>query len=540
MYLGLRLASLLLLVPAAAYAFEIETPVSERCHEKLTLDAAANAVFPNFSQAPVPTDEQRRAMNDLVFDLPRRDPWTLALLIGVRSNDLEDRAPTDTAGLIHVHDDPDKQDEHCIRRGDDDGVAGNASALAACRAFILGELEAGGLLADQIDFAATEPVKSFFKFRGVYTIQLPKFAYRLGRAIHAVEDSYAHAMRDPESGNVRHVLNWVDAYGGADYDEERDGYPHLSTLDDCLRSDTIQLKRIQHARIGATSIFYAIATEGAGRRARVEAAVDAALALTPNCSPENDYCNAPELEEPTDFRGWGCNTSGAPASLLFVLALLAVITRRRAALVALVALAPMVAYAQATTPEPAPAGTPSTEGPEATQPPSDQAPDKDLPAEVQDKSDFTRWHFDARAGGAWDDPAIAGALGIAVDYKKWSVGFYGEWNPWLSFDQVGSTRPGVANAYLAFSYRWYHSDKIALATRIELGGSMMLFELLGIDKYTFGIYLGGALTTVRFPINKRMSLTFDPIHFALPAPRPFGLPFYYKQYRVTFGLEVAL
>jgi hypothetical protein len=50
---------------------------------------------------------------------------------------------------------------------------------------------------------------------------------------------------------------------------------------------------------------------------------------------------------------------------------------------------------------------------------------------------------------------------------------------------------------------------------------------------------------------------FDPIHFALPAPRPFGIrplmghgtglhgrrghpPFYYKQYRVTFGVEIAL
>ena len=64
-------------------------------------------------------------------------------------------------------------------------------------------------------------------------------------------------------------------------------------------------------------------------------------------------------------------------------------------------------------------------------------------------------------------------------------------------------------------------------------------ELLGIDKYTTGAYLGLALTTVKFAVNNRMSLTFDPSHFALPAPRPFGLPFYYKQYRVTVGLEIA-
>ncbi|MBA3503044.1 MAG: hypothetical protein H0T65_21965, partial [Deltaproteobacteria bacterium] len=344
----------------AAHAFEIETPVSESCHEELTLDAASAAIFPPFAQAPAPTDEQRRAMNDLVFNLPRRDPWTLALLIGVRSNDLADRAPTDITGLIHVHDDPEQQDAHCIRREVDDGLAGDVSALAACRAFIIGELERGGLLEEQLDLAATEPVSSFFKFRGVYTIQLPKFAYRLGRAIHAIEDGYAHAMRDPDSGDVRHVLNWIEAYGGRNYDEARDGYPHLSVLDDCRRTDTVQVRRIQHARAGATAVFAAVATQGGGRRMRVEKAVDDALKLIPNCTPENDYCNAPELAEPKDFRGFGCDATGSPASLAFVLAILALVTRRRAIVVALALVAaPLLAYAQDPAPAPAPAPTPA-------------------------------------------------------------------------------------------------------------------------------------------------------------------------------------
>jgi len=549
----LRHLALLTLVsiPSAAHAFEISSPITKPCHEEITEDAARSAVFPDFAAAPAPTEDQRRAMADLVFNLPEDNVWMLALLIGVRSNDVEDRQPTDLSSLIHIHDDPEKQDEHCIRRQQDDGSAGDVGALAACRDFIIGELETGGLLAEQLDLAATEQVSSFFKFRGKYTIALPTFAYRLGRALHAVEDSYAHSMRDPESGNVRHVLNYIDAFGSSDYDEAIDGYQHLSSLDDCRRTDDVQVARVAHARDNVAAILAAIADPAPDRRARVEAAVDAALVLTLNCTPDNNYCEAPELAEPKGARTFGCQVAGASslavvAALAFLLA-----TRRRSkarvagslSLLALI-LAPTLVRAQPEPAEPAqpaqPAETPMVPDPEHQKPPEDTTPAKDAPAVVQDRSSFARWHFDARLGGAWDDAAAGAALGISVDYKKWSFGVFGEWNPFFSFDEVGSVRAGVANGFLATSYRWYHSDKISLSTRLELGTSVMLFDLLGIDKYTTGIYFGGSLTSVRFPISKGAAFTFDPIHFAAPTPRPFGIPFYYKQYRVTVGLEIAL
>lgn len=546
----------LLLLPTRALAFEIRSPVSEPCHEEITLDAARSAAFPDFAAAPAPTEDQTRAMADLVFDLPENNVWMLALLIGVRSNDVEDRQPSDVSSLIHVHDDPTKQADHCIRGPADDGVGGDVSALAACRAFILGELETGGLLADQLDLDATEGVSSYFKFRGKYTIDLPTFAYRLGRALHATEDSFAHAMRDPVTGNVLSVLNYIEAFGSQSYDEATDGYPHLSSIDNCRRTDDVQVARIAHARDAATSIIAAIVDPAPGRRARVEAAVDAALVLTPNCTPANNYCDAAELSEPTDLRSFGCQVAGA-SSLAVAAAIALLLFRRRRAtqsaiLLALVFAMPAVARAQAPdeptpTPTPTPESAPAQEppaplvpDPEQTKPPENTTPDKDLPAAAQDRSSFARWHFDGRIGGAWDDGAGAASLGFAVDYKQWSFGLYGEWNPFFSFDEVGSVRAGVANGFLAVSYRWYHSNKIALSTRIEGGASMMLFDLLGIDKYTTGIYFGGALTSVRFPLGKRAALTFDPIHFALPTPRPGGIPFYYKQYRVAVGFEIAL
>ena len=543
-----------------ARAFEVETPVTNGCHEVLTREAAAAAGFPDFAMAPPATDEQRRAMNDLVFDLPREDPWSLALMIGVRSNDLGDRAPTDLEGLFHVHDDPATQDSHCIRRQEDDGPQGDVGALAACRAFILGELEAGGLLEDTVDFAAAEKVSSFFRFRGQYEIGLPRFAYRLGRAVHAIQDAYTHSMRDAATGNVRHVLNYIDAVGSSDYDEAEDGYIHITAIDDCKRDDAHQRLRIDRARQTTADLFAALSDTASGRRQRVTTVIDAALVLIPGCDASNRYCDAPELDEPTDMPRFGCATSspnGLGGIVLVILAIVLVRRRRVAPIVALVLLVSATAFAQDPTPpadppptEPAPAPQPTPAPPptETTPPvapttetPSQTGPEAEAIEDVDSRDIWhtDHWHFDARVGGSIDNPAVGGMIGIGRTQERWNFGFLAEWNPWFSFDRA-SVRAGVFNAYLTLSYRWFQGTRLTLATRIEAGSSTMLFELLGVDKYATGIYLGGALTTIRFPLTHDVALTFDPIHFAIPTPRPFGIPFYYKQYRVTFGIEVRL
>ncbi|MDQ3300365.1 MAG: MYXO-CTERM sorting domain-containing protein, partial [Myxococcota bacterium] len=351
-----------------AHAFEISTPVSHSCHEDLTLDAQRSARFPEPAEAPTPTEDQRRAMNDLVFALPNDDAWSLALFIGVRSNDLGSNAPTNLDGLFHVHDDPAQQPAHCIRRQEDDGPVGDATALAACREFILGELEAGGLLDDIVDFDVTEQVESYFRFRGVYTIALPRFAYRLGRATHAMQDVYTHTMRDPDTGAVRHVLNWIDAFGGSSYDQEKDGYPHLSGLDDCLREDTHQALRINRARQASIDMFAAITRPGAGRRDRVTAVVDAALVLTPGCDASNNYCDAPELGEPTEIRSFGCSVPGdSGAATMLVIGLVVLGGRRRRQLLlgastlafVMLGIGAPTARAQSPTPAPQPAPAPA-------------------------------------------------------------------------------------------------------------------------------------------------------------------------------------
>src|SRR6185503_16415346 len=105
-----------------AFAFQIETPITAGCHEKITIEAVRRQPgFPDLTLAPVPTEDQRRAREDLTFTLPaEHDVWTMTLLIGLRSNDIRDLQLVDVAELVHIHDDPADQPAHCIRRKGDD------------------------------------------------------------------------------------------------------------------------------------------------------------------------------------------------------------------------------------------------------------------------------------------------------------------------------------------------------------------------------------------------------------------------------------
>jgi hypothetical protein len=222
---------------------------------------------------------------------------------------------------VNVHNDPTAQPAHCMRRREDNGVEGDPTALASCRAFVLEELERAGVLAEALDLATIERVRVYLAFRGTTELELPRFAYRTGRALHAIQDAYTHTFRDPDTAAVTHVLNWVDIVRGG-YDADVDGHGHISALDDCARTDARMLRRLERATAASAAILAAIADPSPGRRARVEAAVDASLVYQPGCDPSNRFCDAEELLEESA----GCSV--VQPALVVVVALL-VLRRRR-------------------------------------------------------------------------------------------------------------------------------------------------------------------------------------------------------------------
>jgi hypothetical protein len=486
-----------------ASAFQIESPVTSGCHEAITVSAARAAGFPDPAAAPRPTEDQRRAMDDLTFTLRDRDVWTMTLLTGVRSNDLRDNEPIDLSRLVHIHNDPEDQPAHCMRKQDHDGSAGDAAAIQSCKDYILNQLADGGMLEETLDLEAVRSVSMYLAFRGRVDVELPRLVYHLGKAIHALEDSYTHAFRDPPTDAVVHVANWIDSIDASDYIVARDGYHHIGALDDCTRSDPRERDRVGRATLSVTRLIAAVADPAPGRRARIEAMLDAAFILKPGCDSTNRYCDAEELDEETSN---GCSASGGRTSIGLLLLVLALLCKKggptpflaRGVQTALVLLL-LTSVASA-----------------------------DI-----------RWHFDARVGGALEHAAEATTVGIGADRGRFTASALVEWNPWFSLD-TSRARLGAVNAYLTLSRRWYEGPSFSLYSRAEAGTSTILFELVGVDKGSTGLYLGGSLLGVRIPITPCVALTFDPSHFVMPIPQLAGFPFYYRQYRISVGLEVAL
>lgn len=554
----------LVVVAPSAWAFTFDSQLSEGCHERITLRALERAGWPG-GESPGPlTDLDRRALADLPFALPddRRDGWSLALVLGVRDPDLGGASPRDLPALNTIHNDQDAQDEHCLRAPAHDGPAGDAAALEACRAFILAETDAALGEAEALELDETRPVTVTLAFSGELALPVRRFAFHAGRALHALEDSYAHTFRGPDVGPVRHVLNFVDHARAHDYDEARDGHAHLAALDLCEVDDDEALARTGprvEAAVRAASDYLAALADPvggrAGRRARVEALLSRVLAHEPRCTADNRWCEAPEarLEQ-----GCGCATSqpgprGA-GELVLLMGLVVVLRSRRElvgralrrvrvhralsalAFVALIGLSSSargqdhdvpIASATTTTTGGAFASATHTSSAGLSQarlekPPSEGAGDVSLYL---------------AAGAALDEAALAGNVGLRWQWSQdFTLGLDVELNPWLSLD-AGRVAPGTFNTYLTLVYRWWSIGDVDLRLTGHAGLSVLLFDLVGADAGAVGPYLGLSLLGVSLRVTDHLVLVLDPADLALPIPNLAGVPFYRRQYRVTIGLQ---
>ncbi|MDP3213883.1 MAG: hypothetical protein Q8S73_07250, partial [Deltaproteobacteria bacterium] len=291
------------LVPAGAQAFTFESAFSHGCHEEITRVALGGVGWPRAERPPTtPADDGPRLARDLPFDPPddARDPWSLALLLGARDNDLHGYAANEFQELAAVHAAPDDQREHCLRAPTDDGPEGDRAALAACRGFILEEvaLAVGG--GDEVDLRATATARVTLPFSGRRDARVQRYGWHMGRALHALQDSFSHTLRSPDLRRVRHVLNFADPAQGNGYDEARDGHDHIAALDGCDAASAIEARRAAVATEASAELLRAV-VEGPGgapiRVARAAAVVDAWFVVEPGCVFANRYCAAPELAE---------------------------------------------------------------------------------------------------------------------------------------------------------------------------------------------------------------------------------------------------
>ena len=326
--------------PRHASAYTIETQISQGCHEAITSAALRAARTQSPSAKPLGSlGEDPYLIDDLPFAMAgdMRDIGAASLVIGVRDNDLKGRNPQSLDQLVEVHGDPNAQDEHCLRSPSQDEPNGTTLGLADCRAFIRGRMVAaidGGLDAAGVpDTHLRANVAVYLTFAGKQNAPLPVFYFEVGRALHALQDSFSHTWRTADGTHVTVVLNWVE-YSENTLVESRDGPEHRTELDRCDDPDPLRTERHRLAGEASTALLLVGLDTTLDREAKLDA-VDAVLAhyvdYQPGCTFDNRWCDAPERAY-ENSNACGCNVAsgGATGAIGIVSIALAFLLRNRA------------------------------------------------------------------------------------------------------------------------------------------------------------------------------------------------------------------
>ena len=338
-----------------AWAYSIHSGLTDGCHERISRSALQQAL-PSFAPGglvALPTSRawtrladgiQRDTARDdthAVFSKFSEDSFRLlfvSLVIGVRSPDTEGHAVTNLTRLREIHADPSPEGQyaHALRGPKDDGALGDEIAVQGTREAILNLIEA---LGESLDQKTPEEqfikVQLYFDFYGLVDIEVWEPAYLLGRALHALQDSFAHTVRSDDLKRIRHVFNFVDAIAG-DLAESVDGLAHSAMMDRC---DGATAAIAEAATLASTHLIEAVnQTRKFGNIGALQAFLDEWLTYEPGCTVENEYCDSIWIEvarqEPTgpyleSLTGCATSTDQAPPTLVLILFLLCWINHRR-------------------------------------------------------------------------------------------------------------------------------------------------------------------------------------------------------------------
>jgi len=545
----------LLFAGSSAKAYSTESIASDACHEDITFDAIrrARAELPGELRLGPQTRDDRALVDDLPFDMPGdlADLAAATLVLGNRHVDLQGVAPDDLDELASIHGHPNNQAPHCLRQASHDGPDGDQRALAACREFILSKVTDAleGLSGDGgVDPAARVTESIYLQFRGTVDVAVPATYFRLGEALHALQDSFSHTYRTADHQRVIAVVNYVE-YVEETHDPSEDGPPHSSALDRCRDLDVFRAERLEVVKRASTELLLAAldASSTPEERLRaVESVMDQYLSYEPGCTAENRWCDAQEATYPTS-RGCVCQAPGAPsgsAAWLLGGALLVLLRwRRRANALAALALTAAVCWPRGAKAQPNPTVDAATTSHAATVGYVDgNASTPGIVDATPDASERKRFPFGASLMGsvALQNAAFAAALGARYRLNDhFLFGVDGEYNPFFSV-RSGEIRSGVVNVYATGVVRFpLRFQRVNLRTTLNFGMSRLMFDLVGAPKGSMGLFVGGNLLGVDIELTRSLYLVINPAHIAVPIPQLDGVPYAYPQYRFSMGVQLG-
>ncbi|MEO8800664.1 MAG: hypothetical protein ABI551_22430, partial [Polyangiaceae bacterium] len=317
--LAVVVLSVLLFAAPEASAYTVETQVTPGCHERITADALRKVrdALPSAKPLGFTRSDDDALAKDLPFKVPDDlyDLGGISLLVGVRDNDLKGVPATSLDELVDITSEDAGQREHCLRSNEDTEPNGSKTAVDSCRAYILERLTSAldGLDAQGIpDPNVRDSIEVALAVRSQIHVDLQRFYLRIGMALHAIEDSYAHTWRDPDDPKKINVaLNWI-AYSENRIDEGVTGPAHQSEMDRCDDPDPLRTARRELATEAAAEALMTALDPSLTRDQKIQGfqhVLDTYVTYDDgsNCNVGNGWCNAPERHY---ANGCGCSLPG--------------------------------------------------------------------------------------------------------------------------------------------------------------------------------------------------------------------------------------
>ena len=554
-----------------AVAFTIASGFSQSCHERLAFAAMAvviedlpldGLVVPSgglwrdvaAELAPLILDGAGLAAATTFTDAQKF--LLFSLVVGIRSPDTGGHSVANLDDLRREQTDPspDSQHLHCLRAPPEDGFAGDTSVLRGSEALIRQELSDAAAALGNGHLPTTAPL--YLDFYGQLDVEVDMASYLIGRAMHTLQDCYAHTLRSADARTIETVLNYIEAVEGT-LDEARDGMAHSDALDDCGRPELAPLV----ARAAAVSSALATATVALATRGDttpLDAGFDACAAgetatatcewmhYNPACQPDaqppdvaaccstaNAYCGSPfvavareKLTQPYVKEILSCATSarGTPPEALSwpPLAALAVLLcwlrrrrprRRGRATATTLALAIGLA-------------TPPIAAEEAARYRSDA-----LFVGVEGHGSLLsdapeRSFINATVGYGIRAGYRLGRLGLVAEVER---------NYWLPTELSHALVPGALNIGVG-------ADWLAFDGRVRLsataGPSILWFDATFDGKGTTGLFVDLRPAGLRWRPSRFVAVAFDPLSLAIVAPVLGSPGILQLEYRTLLGAEI--
>lgn len=291
------------LITTSAHAFSIGTGFgTDGCHERITAAAYEDFLLqlPLGDVVTIPDERVWQRVGGFLVGEADVDRGTLddtqffvltSLLVGVRAPDTEGHAVLnlDAVRALHTDPDPEGQYAHGLRATTDDYVDGDLAAVAGTRAVIRSEIETAFELIQHPPEEQIQRASIYFDFYGIVDLDVWGPAYHVGRAAHALQDSFSHSIRDEadEFRTILTVLNFSEAVAGT-LNEARDGLPHATSLDECTERTEGTFEAASRA---TRDLFVATRDIFRGRNPNaVLDVLDAWVRYRGDCSEDNGFC----------------------------------------------------------------------------------------------------------------------------------------------------------------------------------------------------------------------------------------------------------